>query len=309
MARTDRRGRMARHVSMCIVAASIWLTAGWPGLPQAQAAFFKLAAIHPALPRFVLLEKSTELMAKASVTLGGKSSVAETTKVYSPLEAFGHNTNKLPPDLTLGKLQFVELQPKPILPKATAAAPDRYADLRGWYAPAAELAAKRPEAAFYAADRARRDFSLVVGLTAEVDWPGSALQTPAALQQAQQLANRLIHAALEDTPQPEIFGRAESTGEVRQRLIDALYRAEKLGARPIGSHVWSELLGEEFPPTVYEPKGKVYLTNDPAILSYRVDSWLLPSTQTPIYAGAYAQAAVTYQYQARQMWNSLTTKK
>ena len=265
---------------------------GGAGLQPAQAAWLS-KPIRPMAPKFTPVKK--ELNVFGAPKQAGAADVLKSFSgpKLSALEAFGIKPEGVPGYAEKHEqLWFLNLERKPI---ATAAAESSsvYKDLASWYSPAEALAAKRSAEIRLNAERAAKQYSELVGETKPLGPIAAASFTGDAHDMAQQLVVRLIHAALEDVPEPGLVNSPPLTKAVMaQRLKAALNRADQMGARPIGSRVWSDLLEPEFPREVYAPKARVVEGADAEVVDFVVRSPLLPSTTTPIRVGAYADGVV-----------------
>lgn len=298
----------ARLASVCAAVILISGLVHWDGVRLSWAAPFKSVQVRPSPPRFV---PRVEPRLKEHVD-GNKTLNAYVlgTRTWSTREALGHDpwaapdAKRKPLQLPEGsELRWFQLEITPKAPKVPTPIAKSYPELRQWYAPAADLASQRSFAGLFA-DEVRMDFKAVVGgiEVADVMQWGTAA-TVATQHSAEQLAIRLLAAAFEE----EHLALASRVSEdaVNRRLVHALRGADTLGSRPIGNRVWGDLLAAEFPPSIYLPKVQVSEVDAAGIVDYRVDSWLLPTTQTKVGVAAYAKKEVEEHRRLLKMFPSL----
>ncbi len=289
--------------------------ASWVDVREARAAFFKPIVIRPIAPayKYIFMEHTPaglagiEQLTPALTSLSGlvkrppyvsvetwglAKGQAPEAKPLSVLEAYGDSAIKFKGRGDQEKFWFLATETELAAPAPAPAKPavNRSATLQEWYPPAADLAQGRTPRATYRAQRAVEDYKLAVGDPEFVHPAQAAMFNQRARNDSQQLAIRLIHAALEDTPEPSFF--AVSTADIGQKLVTSLNRSAELNAWPAGTFVWGDLLSQEFPPAVYRWSGRTLPYDSARVVRYRVDSPLLPATVTAIDVEAYAQAAL-----------------
>lgn len=284
--------------------------------PPAWSVVVRMAPIHPAPLKYSASSLSGSHLGRAGT--------------LSASEAFGSRPfdrllkrDATAPSLADLGLASPESQPvfrlnQPLVPgvKVQPAAAEPHPALRAYYAPAADMARTRSTAAGYVADYARDDYNENVGATVPAYPLRDAHFSADARQASGQLVNRLLLAVFESAkkPSPLVFDKPHtfftvvSTEGIRNDLVKALASSASLGSRPVGQRVWGDLLTQDFPVEVYQPRVRVMATSDPAVVDYQVDSWPLPSTRTPVYVGAYADNAYASYQRTKELLNSLPPK-
>jgi len=203
--------------------------------------------------------------------------------------------------------------------KVSPAAVGPHPALRAYYAPAADLARTRSTVAGYAAEAARKDYNESVGATLPAYPVRDSHYSADAKEAAEQLVNRLLLAVLESTDKPGLFSTSGyelsgwvtivSAEGIRKNLLSALTSSANLGSRPVGVRVWGDLLTQDFPVEIYQPRVRVTLTRDPAVVNYEVDSWLLPSTRTQVHVGVYADNAYASYQRSKETLDRLLMQR
>jgi hypothetical protein len=285
-----------RATGACLLTAAIGI-ASWLDVKSASAFPLKIIQIRPMQPAFRVLPERLPARRLEDFHLGSNGK-----RWLTVTEAYGSKAIDPPPAIDMSRFRFVENEIRsPIRIRRDLASP-RSAILDGWYAPAGDLAQSRSYTANRLAEQAVSQYKSIVGYSEVLNASGR-MPSQKSVNDAQQLAVRLIHAVLEDTdPDPPGFAPPPaSVAEVQQKIFDALNNTAPLGMRPLGARVWGDLLNQEFPPAIYAWQSRAVGSNEAGIVNFRVDSWLLPATLTTIDVGSYARIAV----QSQVVWREL----
>ena len=298
-----------RAVAMGVLIVALGF-ASWVDVREARAIVIRPVPIRPAAPAYKpiflqhptagsLLELAKPKPDISFESLGLGKGLATEAKPLSRHEAYGFDVKTWMRLNDEARLRFVEALAKPVAPEPAQPTVNRSATLHDWYPPAADLAQRRPQWATYQAQRAVESYQSFVGDSEFTHLTQAAGFNQRAREDSQQLAVRLLHAAFEDAPEPSPFGPAVSTAEVKQDLMNALNSTAAMSGRPVGTRVWGDLLMQEFPPAVYQWRGRTIASGSGGMVRYRVDSPLLPSTVTSIDFDALARAAAK-RYETRR---------
>jgi len=287
------------------LALALGLVIGCLGsMPHAWAIYLKLAPIRPAAPRFVPVhEPALTALRPSGETLLARRAAQHSAPpaTYSLHDVFGLEPEHTSQHPSTSVVRFHAYHDSPLMAELRALRAteqvhlvERLPQLRTWYPQAADIAAKRPAWVGDKAEQVRQQYVQTVSATVATD-PAQLAGRPAdTLNAAQQLATRLILAAMEDVPSPTAHSN-KSSFEFVQQLVAALMRTDQLGSRPIGGLVWGDLLAAEYPSDFYMPRVELTRDNEPGVVDYSVKSWLLPSTLTAIDVVAYGRDMVAKQ--------------
>jgi hypothetical protein len=251
-----------RATGTCLLAAAMGI-ASWLDVKTASALPLKIIQIRPMQPAFrVLPERLPARRLEGPEDFHKRLPASRLEDFHlgsngkrwlTVTEAYGSKAIDPPPAIDMSRFRFVENEIRsPIRIRRDLASP-RSAILDGWYAPAGDLAQSRSYTANRLAERTVSQYKSIVGYSEVLNKASGRMPSQKSVNDAQQLAVRLIHAVLEDTdPDPPGFTPPPaSVAEVQQKIFDALNNTAPLGMRPLGARVWGDLLNQEFPPAIY----------------------------------------------------------
>lgn len=314
-----------RATSACLLTATIAF-AGWLDIKTATALPVKVIQIRPMPPAFKavpvlrpheippsrgLAPDISGIKPRAAILPEHLFIGPEGRKLLSPSEAYGAKAAVTQPKVDFSRFGFVENENQLAFRFQLNTIYPRSGTLDDWYPPAADLAQSRSSTANFLAERAVRQYKSIVGVSDVLNDARGRRPSQKSMDDAQQLALRLIHAVLEDTdPDPPGFAPPPaSIAGVQQNIVNALNNTASLAVRPMGTRIWVDLLNQDFSRAAYHWQGRVVGPNEAGIVNLQVDSMVLPTTVTTIDVGSYASAAVESQIALRRILKSLNTQR